>query len=57
MELPQLIRPDLTILVHYDDYDIFKSPLNEFKDTVKTAGLEAKVLYLERREEYRFKVR
>lgn len=57
LELLQLIRPDLTIPVHYDDYDIFKSPLKEFKDAVKTAGLEAKVLYLERREEYRFKVR
>lgn len=57
LELLQLIRPDLAIPVHYDDYDIFKSPLKEFKDAVKTAGLEAMVLYLERREEYRFKVR
>ncbi|OBT39604.1 hypothetical protein VE00_10750 [Pseudogymnoascus sp. WSF 3629] len=57
LQLLQLIRPDLTIPIHYDDYDIFKSPLKEFKNAVKKAGLEAKVLYLKRREEYRFKVR
>ena len=57
LQLLQLIRPDLTIPIHYDDYDIFKSPLKEFKNAAKTAGLEAKVVYLERGEEYRFKVR
>jgi L-ascorbate metabolism protein UlaG (beta-lactamase superfamily) len=57
LQLLQLIRPDLTIPIHYDDYDIFKSPLKEFRNAVKKAGLEAKVLYLKRREEYRFKVR
>ena len=57
LQLLQLIRPDLTIPIHYDDYDIFKSPLQGFKDAVKTAGLEAKVVYLERGEEFRFKVR
>ena len=56
LQLVQLIRPDLTIPIHYDDYDIFKSPLKEFKDAIKNAGLEAKVVYLERGEEYRFKV-
>ncbi|OBT83387.1 hypothetical protein VE02_08372 [Pseudogymnoascus sp. 03VT05] len=55
LQLLQLIRPDITIPIHYDDYDIFKSPLKEFKDTVKNAGLEAKVVYLERGEEYGFK--
>ncbi|KFY69066.1 hypothetical protein V496_00560 [Pseudogymnoascus sp. VKM F-4515 (FW-2607)] len=57
LQLVQLIRPDLTIPIHYDDYDIFKSPLKEFKDAVKNASLEANVVYLERGEEYRFKVR
>lgn len=57
LQLVQLIQPDITIPIHYDDYDIFKSPLSEFKDLVKDAGLEEKVIYLERKEEYKFKVR
>jgi L-ascorbate metabolism protein UlaG (beta-lactamase superfamily) len=57
LQLLQLVEPDMTIPIHYDDYDIFKSPLKEFKKAVKDAGLEEKVLYLERKEEYRFKVR
>lgn len=57
LQLMQLIQPDITIPIHYDDYDIFKSPLREFKETVKDAGLEEKVIYLDRKEEYRFEVR
>ncbi|KFY88863.1 hypothetical protein V500_06069 [Pseudogymnoascus sp. VKM F-4518 (FW-2643)] len=57
LQLLQLVEPDMTIPIHYDDYDIFKSPLREFKKKVKEAELEEKVLYLERKEEYRFKVR
>jgi L-ascorbate metabolism protein UlaG (beta-lactamase superfamily) len=56
LELLQLMEPDITIPIHYDDYDIFKSPLSEFKKTVGNAGLEEKVVYLERGEEYKFKV-
>ncbi|KFZ02189.1 hypothetical protein V500_00386 [Pseudogymnoascus sp. VKM F-4518 (FW-2643)] len=56
LQLLRLVEPDMTIPIHYDDYDIFKSPLREFKKAVKDAGLEEKVLYLERKEEYRFKV-
>jgi L-ascorbate metabolism protein UlaG (beta-lactamase superfamily) len=52
----QLIQPDITIPIHYDDYDIFKSPLSEFKKIVRNAGLEEKVVYLERGEEYKFNV-
>jgi len=57
LQLVRLMEPDMTIPIHYDDYDIFKSSLREFKEAVKDAGLDENVLYLERKEEYRFRVR
>ncbi|PSN64843.1 Metallo-hydrolase/oxidoreductase [Corynespora cassiicola Philippines] len=57
VELMQLINPDLTIPVHYDDYDVFVSPLDDFKKAVDKAGLSSKVVYLDRKDEFKFKVR
>lgn len=57
IELVKLVSPDLTIPIHYDDYDLFLSPLSDFKDEVEKAGLKEKVVYLERGEEYKFEVR
>lgn len=56
IELLKLVSPDVTIPIHYDDYDVFLSPLSDFKKEVEKAGLEDKVVYLERGEEYRFQV-
>lgn len=39
------------------DYDVFVSPLSDFQKAIKEAGLEAKVVYLDRGEEYQFEVR
>ncbi len=49
-----IIRPRKAIPIHYDDYDVFKSPLDDFKRAVERAGLEGRVHYLERGETYRF---
>ncbi|KAL4813007.1 beta-lactamase-like protein [Aspergillus spinulosporus] len=57
VELMQLVKPDITIPIHYDDYDVFASPLSDFKEQVEKAGLEAGVVYLDRGEEYQFAVR
>ena len=57
VQLMQLIRPDVTIPIHYDDYDVFLSPLEDFKKAVDEAGLGEKVVYLERGDEYKFLVR
>jgi L-ascorbate metabolism protein UlaG (beta-lactamase superfamily) len=57
VQLMQLINPDLTIPIHYDDYDAFLSPLDDFKKAVKEAGLEGKVVYLDRKDEFKFNVR
>lgn len=52
IELVQLIQPDVTIPIHYDDYNVFLSPLSDFKK----AGLSSKVVYLDRKDQYKFKV-
>jgi len=57
IELIRLINPELTIPIHYDDYDVFLSPLSDFKKAVDKAGLSSKVVYLDRKDEYRFNVK
>ncbi|KAE8420107.1 beta-lactamase-like protein [Aspergillus pseudocaelatus] len=57
VQLMQLIRPDVTIPVHYDDYEVFASSLEDFRKQVEEAGLGSGVVYLDRGEEYRFRVR
>lgn len=52
----QLIKPHLSIPIHYNDYTIFKSPLEEFVQAVKDAGLENRVKYLSHGETYTFNV-
>jgi len=57
LELVQLIEPDLTIPIHYDDYEVFASPLEDFKREIVKAGLEDKVVYLDRSDQYKFLVK
>jgi L-ascorbate metabolism protein UlaG (beta-lactamase superfamily) len=56
IQLMRLINPEVTIPIHYDDYDVFLSPLEDFKKAVEEEGLEGGVVYLGRGEEYRFDV-
>jgi L-ascorbate metabolism protein UlaG (beta-lactamase superfamily) len=48
----KIIAPSHAIPIHYDDYDVFKSPLSAFTAAVKTAGLSSTVVYLKRGETY-----
>ncbi|KAF4241827.1 hypothetical protein CNMCM8980_002351 [Aspergillus fumigatiaffinis] len=57
VELVRLIKPDLTIPIHFDDYDVFASSLEDFKIEMQKAGLAGQVVYLDRKEAYRFQVR
>lgn len=57
LELVQIIGADVTIPIHYDDYDVFVSPLSDFQKAMDAAGLSSKVVYLDRGEEYRFTVK
>jgi L-ascorbate metabolism protein UlaG (beta-lactamase superfamily) len=57
LQLVQLIQPDVTIPIHYDDYDVFLSPLSDFKKEIEHAGLSDKVVYLDRKDAYKFEVK
>lgn len=57
VELMRLINPDVTVPIHYDDYDVFLSPLADFKKAVEEAELGEKVVYLDRGDLYSFAVK
>jgi L-ascorbate metabolism protein UlaG (beta-lactamase superfamily) len=57
VEAMRILRPRKAIPIHYDDYPVFKSPLEDFQRAVKAAGLEDKVAYLRRGETFTFTVR
>lgn len=50
----QIIRPDLAIPIHYNDYDVFKEPLEAFMRAVEASGLQHQVQYLAHGESYSF---
>jgi L-ascorbate metabolism protein UlaG (beta-lactamase superfamily) len=54
IEALRIIRPDLAIPIHYNDYDVFKDPLEEFVRAVERAGLRDKVQYLYHGDSYAF---
>lgn len=54
VDMLQLIAPHNAIPIHYNDYDVFKSPLSDFQREVEAAGLRGKVIYLKHGESYRF---
>lgn len=57
VQLMRLVDPDVTVPIHFDDYDVFMSPLEDFKREVEKAGFEGRVVYLDRGDEYRFKLK
>jgi L-ascorbate metabolism protein UlaG (beta-lactamase superfamily) len=57
VQLMRLVNPDVTIPIHFDDYDVFLSPLEDFKSKVEDEGLGERVVYLERGDRYLFRVR
>ncbi|SEW17398.1 MBL fold metallo-hydrolase [Natrinema salifodinae] len=54
VEAVDLIDPDTAIPIHYNDYEVFRSPLSNFKAAVEKAGLEDRVEYLEHGETFEF---
>lgn len=57
IEALRIVRPELAIPIHYNDYDVFKEPLEEFQRAVERAGLEHKVRYLRHGESHDFSMR
>ena len=56
VEAVKIIHPEKAIPIHYNDYDVFKSPLEDFKRAAEEAGLSEKMIYLAHGETYNFEV-
>jgi len=56
VEAIRIINPREVIPIHYNDYEVFKSPLEDFKRAVAEAGFEDRVRYLSHGETYDFEV-
>jgi L-ascorbate metabolism protein UlaG (beta-lactamase superfamily) len=54
IEALRIVDPRLVIPIHYNDYDVFKEPLEAFEQAVVRAGLQDKVRYLLHGEIYSF---
>ena len=53
----QIVNPKRAIPIHYNDYDVFKSSLEDFQQEVAQNGLADRVHYLSHGETYTFKRR
>ena len=54
VRMMQILRPRKTMPIHFNDYDVFESPLEEFAGEVKAAALEKDVVYLSHGQTYEF---
>jgi L-ascorbate metabolism protein UlaG (beta-lactamase superfamily) len=46
----RLIRPAAAVPIHYDDYTVFRSPLDDFRRAADEAGLATDIVYVDRGE-------
>lgn len=46
----QLIEPEIAVPVHFDDYTVFRSPLDDFRRAAAEAGLDGGIRYVDRGE-------
>jgi L-ascorbate metabolism protein UlaG (beta-lactamase superfamily) len=56
VEMVNVINPKKAIPIHYNDYDVFKSSLEDFQQEVEKAGLGDRIHYLRHGETYTFEV-
>ena len=56
VEAVRITNPKTALPIHYDDYEVMKSPLSDFERAVAEAGLEDRVRYLVRGEAFEFEV-
>lgn len=56
VQMLRIVNPQRAIPIHYNDYDVFKSPLSDFQHAVKTAGLADRIHYLSHGETYTFNI-
>jgi L-ascorbate metabolism protein UlaG (beta-lactamase superfamily) len=55
-QLLSIIAPHIAIPIHFNDYTVFKSPLDDFRKAVNRIGLEHKVRFLNSGDTYAFDV-
>lgn len=56
VEAIRIVSPHTAIPIHYNDYGVFKDPLDNFKRAVREAGLEERVHYLAHGETFDIEV-
>ena len=56
VEAMRIVDPRTTIPIHYNDYEAFTSPLEDFEQAVSEAGLQDRVHYLSHGDTYEFNV-
>lgn len=56
VEALKLMQSDTAIPIHYNDYTVFKSPLEDFKQAATEAGLDKQLHYLSHGDTYNFEV-
>lgn len=56
VEAVRILDPREFTPIHYNDYEVFKSPLEDFKRAVEEAGFEERARYLAHGETYDFEV-
>jgi L-ascorbate metabolism protein UlaG (beta-lactamase superfamily) len=54
VEMLRIVNPAHAIPIHFNDYDVFKSPLSDFQKEVEAAGLTDRVHYLSHGQSYDF---
>jgi L-ascorbate metabolism protein UlaG (beta-lactamase superfamily) len=56
VEAMRIVDPRTAIPIHYNDYEVFTSPLEDFKRAVSEAGLDERVHYLSHGDTYEFEI-
>lgn len=56
LEMFKLINPKIAIPIHYYDYDVFKSPIEDFLEEINSSDLKERICFLRHGEEYIFKL-
>ena len=54
VEALRIIQPRTAVPVHYDDYTVFKSGLDDFRRRAEASDLTTEIIYLDRGETYQF---
>jgi L-ascorbate metabolism protein UlaG (beta-lactamase superfamily) len=56
VEMVKIINPTIAVPIHYNDYDVMKSSLDDLQREVAAAGLEDRMRYLHHGDTYTFGV-